>query len=473
MRRKLLLLAALTVAFFFAAGSLYSVRDGPEQRIPTTLNEQKQQQKQQQLHHGEDHEPQTQDVGGSAKATSHPSDGQVLSASNITTYLDAIFRRKETSLPNLTCPTPDKARYETLKAALGRRRAPRPPVPAVRYFFAVDLRQNLPLLPRLIGSVVEVARFLGPEACALSIVEGNSDDGTGDVLAALEPELARLGVAYFYRASAIDPSRGDRIRKLAELRNLALEPLVSGRVRAVSGNTKDDRKDDRKDDDDDTTVVFLNDVAICPDDILELLLQKRALAADMTCAMDWTYVGRDPTFYDVWVARGITGDSFFEIPPDGNWNSAWNLFWNDAASQARLAARRPFQVFACWNGAAAFTARPLLERDPRRRVAFRAPDRERGECDQGEPQLFCKDLWHRGYGRIAVVPAVNLEYSVDRARDIKELKGYTAENVRGGDSGEDQGGAGRFTWQREPPGEVKCMPVWENQFWRPWNEGLS
>jgi alpha-1,3-mannosyltransferase len=93
-----------------------------------------------------------------------------------------------------------------------------------------------------------------------------------------------------------------------------------------------------------TTVIFLNDVAACPEDILELVHQRQALAAHMTCSMDWTYVGQDPTFYDVWVARGWNGDSFFDIPPDGNWNSAWNLFWNDPKSLQKYQAHEPFQV---------------------------------------------------------------------------------------------------------------------------------
>lgn len=157
-------------------------------------------------------------------------------------------------------------------------------------------------------------------------------------------------------------------------------------------------------DDTNTTVVFLNDVAICPDDILELVHQRHFLGADMTCAMDWTYAGRDPTFYDVWVARTLAGgDSFFEIPSDGNWNSAWNLFWNEPTARHRFSAKQPFQVFSCWNGATAFTAKPFLEN----KIKFRGP--KEGECMQGEPQLLCKDLWWHGYGKIAVVPTVNLE----------------------------------------------------------------
>jgi alpha-1,3-mannosyltransferase len=54
--------------------------------------------------------------------------------------------------------------------------------------------------------------------------------------------------------------------------------------------------------------------------------QRQYEDADMVCAMDWTYVGRDPTFYDVWVARDMNGDSFFEIPEDGSWELCMEPF---------------------------------------------------------------------------------------------------------------------------------------------------
>ncbi|KAK3896481.1 mannosyltransferase 1, partial [Staphylotrichum tortipilum] len=83
------------------------------------------------------------------------------------------------------------------------------------------------LLPRLINSLVETIRFLGPSRCALSIVEGNSVDGTGEVLASLRPALEALGVTYHFSTTPIDPTHGDRIVALAHLRNLALAPLLN------------------------------------------------------------------------------------------------------------------------------------------------------------------------------------------------------------------------------------------------------
>ncbi|KAK1237095.1 hypothetical protein MKX07_005974 [Trichoderma sp. CBMAI-0711] len=365
----------------------------------------------------------------------------ILPAANITRYLEAILTPELSTLPNLVCPAINTTRYGELKSKDTSG-------PAIQYFFALNLRQNLPLLPRLIGSIVEAIRFLGPSQCVLSIVEGNSPDGTADVLAALRPALESIGARYYVESSPIDPSKGDRVARLAQLRNKALAPLLDLHDLATS----------------DTIVIFLNDVAACAEDILELVHQKRALGADMTCAMDWTYVGEHPTFYDVWIARTINGDSFFEIPPDGSWDSAWNLFWNADETRNRFYSQRPFQVFSCWNGATAFTAQPILEKT----VQFRAAKESAGECRQGEPQLFCKDLWFRGYRKIAVVPSVNLEYSVEKAKKIKEAKGYTSDTVLR----QDPAGDG-IDWRLDPPDKVKCMPVWENQYWQSWNETLK
>jgi alpha-1,3-mannosyltransferase len=298
----------------------------------------------------------------------------------------------------------------------------------------------------LLGSIVETILFLGPENCVLSIVEGRSDDGTFEVLDALRPNLQALGVKYLLQTSDINPTAPgtDRIEALANLRNLALQDLIAHPAHY----------------DPDTTVVFLNDIALCMEDILELLHQRRWQGADQTCAMDWTYAGDNPTFYDVWIARGMTGDTFFRIPEDGSWDFAWNLFWNDDTARAGLAAAKPFQVFACWNGVTAFTAKPLLDG----RIKFRAHGP--GECFQGEPKLFAKDMWAKGFGKIAVVPSVNVEYSDEAAKKIKALKGYVAGHVANERDG------GRIEWQTKPPEKVKCMPDYQHQTFVDWDEGL-
>jgi alpha-1,3-mannosyltransferase len=49
-------------------------------------------------------------------------------------------------------------------------------------------------------------------------------------------------------------------------------------------------------------VIFLNDVSVYMEDILELIHQRVYQQADMTCPMDWIFgkgLEREPAFYDV------------------------------------------------------------------------------------------------------------------------------------------------------------------------------
>ncbi|KAL9625885.1 MAG: hypothetical protein Q9204_007765, partial [Flavoplaca sp. TL-2023a] len=233
-------------------------------------------------------------IGNGAYQQSHPQSAPtelkqpnktLLEAAN--PYIEAIITPNVTTFPRLDCPAPNGDRYAYLQGeaqGLGAHDIK----DTLKYFFALDLHECIGLLPRLLGSIIEAIEFLGPEHCALSIVEGRSDDGTFETLLLLREAMDKIGVKYFFQTNEIDPhNSGDRIKALADLRNQALRPLIDLHLGA---NT-------------DVTVIFLNDVAICMEDILELIHQRRRQNADMTCAMDWTYVGRDPTFYDVWISR--------------------------------------------------------------------------------------------------------------------------------------------------------------------------
>lgn len=242
--------------------------------------------------------------------------------------------------------------------------------------------------------------------------------------------------------------RSRRIEGLSGLRNLALEPLLNNSTRYSP----------------DTAVVFVNDVAICMEDMLELVHQRVFQKADMTCAMDWSDIDPAPIFYDIWIARAINGDTFWEIPPDGGWRFSSNLFWNHPVSRQRFDEHKALQVFACWNGAVVFSAKPLIEKN----IRFRKS--KAGECYSGEPRLFCKDLWMKGYSKIAVVPSVNLDYSNKSAKKAKELHGYVSDAVKG--EGVDDESL-RIAWDDKPPEQVKCMSDFADQSWVPWNQGFE
>jgi hypothetical protein len=176
-------------------------------------------------------------------------------------YIRAIMDPADKTFARLRCPRPIKERYEMLR----RRRnfATRWDTPPRRWFFALNLYECSHVLPRLLASVVEAIRFLRPEDCVLSIVGGRSGDGTTEVLAVLRKEMEAMNVTYYFSTSDIDPlqSGHDRITELAQLRNLVMDPLV-----------RQPELYDR-----DTTVIFLNDVSICTDDILEMIYQKASV----------------------------------------------------------------------------------------------------------------------------------------------------------------------------------------------------
>ncbi|GJC78033.1 alpha-1,3-mannosyltransferase CMT1 [Colletotrichum liriopes] len=356
-------------------------------------------------------------------------------------YVQAILDPKNGGFPIVNCPAPNVTRYGVL--------SPTENMDKRHYFFALDLRQVRELLPQLIGAVLEAMNVIGPENCALSIVEGISTDGTYETLYRLQAHMDKMGIAYYLQTSNIDSHSGDRIGKLAKLRNLALEPMMA------EAHTYDPK----------ATIVFLNDVAACTEDILELAYQKQIQGADMTCAMDYHFLrfaphNGEPSFYDSWISRAINGDTFLPIPdrtPKGSSGAT-----SPTCSGTTRTPKTATSVFACWNGGVAMTGEPFLSK----KLDFRRS--YPGECHTGEPTLLCKDLWNLGHGKIAVVPSVSLAYNVKDGRQIKEERGFASSWT----VIENSGAPPKINWQTEPPEMVKCMPTFRNQFWRPWNEGL-
>lgn len=313
-----------------------------------------------------------------------------------------------------------------------------------RWFFALDLFQSIQILEQLLSSIVQATNFLGPENCVVSIVEGRSTDGTYETLNSLQKELQSLGVQYYLQCVDIDPTSpdGDRILALAQLRNYALLPLIAN----------------PKEYDPDTRIIFINDVALCTEDILELLHQGVVLDADMTCAFDW--IGG--CFYDVWISRTMVGDIFFEIPQSSSWEFAGNLFWNHEASRKSYSKGHPFQVFSCWNGAVAMVGKPFLEG----KIKFRSS--VEGECRLGEPVHLAKDLWNLGYGKIAVVPSVNVAYTLEGSAQTKKDHGTVSSWVE-----KEEEDAHKIEWIKRPPGQIKCFVDWSHPSWEPWDQGLQ
>lgn len=317
----------------------------------------------------------------------------------------------------------------------------------IKYFFALDLTQIARILPRLMGTIVQVIKFLGPEHCAISIVEGRSSDGTYLILYELGMLLKQLGVEYYLQQSDVDPHgpNQDRIGALSILRNLAMYPLISEKEKFS----------------DQTITLFINDVALCPDDILELLIQHVHQNASMTCAMDWVYGG--DVFYDVWVSRSMSGNTFFEIAQDVSWAFHKNLFWDDPISQPKYRDFQPFQCYSCWGGMVTLDSRPFQRGD----VKFR--NSTDGECYAGEPTTLATDLHRLGLGKIATVPAVNVAYNDAEGSRTKHRRGYVHDRVNitlPFSFGDGERETNQIEWL-PPPAQMKCLPDFGHQSWVP------
>ncbi|KAJ5595137.1 uncharacterized protein N7459_001345 [Penicillium hispanicum] len=367
-----------------------------------------------------------------------------ISQAMVDNYVRAIMDSEDNStFKRFSCPWAIGPRYENLRATVVGRGQ-------VRYFFALDLYQSAEIIPRLMSSIVEAIRYLGPAHCAISVIEGRSEDGTYEILAALKSQIEAMGSHFSLSTSNVNPTGGDmsRIEALAELRNKALDPLKTintmGHGTELAGTFSPE-----------AVIIFINDIALCPEDILELVLQHVSQDAHMTCAFDWIFNGT--LFYDVWVSRSLVGNTFFEIPHDGSWTYSKDMFFDEPDGKRRYEAFQPMQVYSCWGGMVTLDAAPFAEE----RIQFRAS--EEGECYMGEPTLLAKDLYRHGLGKILAVPSVNVAYSDKEAVGTKHVRGYVGNHVNMSKPTMDE--EEYVQWQSAPPGMLKCMPNFDQQTW--------
>lgn len=103
------------------------------------------------------------------------------------------------------------------------------------------------------------------------------------------------------------------------------------------------------------------------------------------------------------------GDLFYPI--DNNWWSpSSSLFPDSPSTKAAFDNLEPFPVFSTWNGMAVLSPTPFTKPFNTR---FRRSDRKKGECAASECTLICSDFWKAGWGRVQVVPSVQVSPSFD------------------------------------------------------------
>ncbi|KAF8607392.1 CAP59-like protein [Ceratobasidium sp. AG-I] len=277
-----------------------------------------------------------------------------------------------------------------------------------KYFFAINLYNSFDVIPDLFATLFRVAAVLGYHNVFVSIYENGSTDQTKALLRIFDSLTRSVGMRVVIRTSM--RRRGafnHRIEYLAEVRNAAMVPLHE--LRENEGEVFD-------------SVVFMNDVLPCIDDVLELIWQSRRQNAGLTCAADYMFhdgVGA-PVFYDNWVARDINGTALENAP--------FEAVFHHPTSSDRFQRHLPIQVQSCWNGIAVLDPAPIYATP---HVRFRMARIAEGECSASECSLIGNDYWNAGYGRIIMVPRVKLAYDKKvwdiihpTRRNLTAIRGY-------------------------------------------------
>ncbi|WWC73646.1 uncharacterized protein I206_107618 [Kwoniella pini CBS 10737] len=332
------------------------------------------------------------------------------------------------------------------------------------YMLVTNTRQIENHLPDLLNTIIVLINFLGPDKLYFSILEGPSNDCTPKILnSILIPLLQSLGIPNNrVKISTDEPkinwSEHNRIEKIAELRNRALEPLWN--------EWRDDAIE---------SIVFFNDVYLKASDILELLYQHNRNGASITTGMDW-WKKKPEYYYDIWVGRTIDkGDLFYPIEWSW-WSPSSDLFWNSPSSKKRFERLEPFQVFSSWNALAILSPKPFL---PPHNVRFRRGDLMKEECAASECTLIASDFWKVGYGKVMIVPSVQLAYERDVALDILQEMETQKAKLSWKDNVPPDPLDKKVEWTHKPPEKVRCHPwpevnglsanVWEKTVWvNPW-----
>jgi hypothetical protein len=259
------------------------------------------------------------------------------------------------------------------------------------------------------------------------------------------------------------PRPTGRIAYLSHLRNVALRPLL--RMAADPSERPFSH------------VLYLNDVFYCARGVVEMLWHVRATpraaaaddardgdggdgagagagggggggggggdgdgapyayAADMSCSVDYT---SGLNLYDKWAGHDILGFALLNTEP----------FARHGPSSAAYGRAEPFQVTTCWNGMAAFRADAVVDKGLRFRRAVPL------ECAASECDLFCRDMWSVGFGRIVMVPRNKVAYSLQHFAMVRATL-----RAEGGAALRWSTAAVEIGWRAEAPAMLECCPI--------------
>eukprot|EP00835_Amoeboradix_gromovi_P003231 NODE_205_length_14851_cov_0.317584.p4 type:complete len:420 gc:universal NODE_205_length_14851_cov_0.317584:8953-7694(-) len=278
-----------------------------------------------------------------------------------------------------------------------------------KYYIAVNLHNNENVLPHLMTSINEFVRFVGPKNVFLSVFESGSLDNTTSILSKYVPFLESK---HRIETSPINnilnnTDRNHRIDYLVYIRNKAMNPLYRSvaKIKHYAGHYEDHLSYD--------SVLFINDIYFCANDLLELEFQRVLNKASISGGMDYVKgMGNNLIFYDSWVALDINGLQFKYAKLDN--------IYRDVPSRRRGLQQLPLQVSCAWNGMVSLSAKPFLNgyifrRGSNRNALFKDP----GECASSECQTLCLDFIKLGYPRVLMVPRVKVAYTYSNYLSLK------------------------------------------------------
>ncbi|WVQ95404.1 hypothetical protein IAU59_002501 [Kwoniella sp. CBS 9459] len=307
-----------------------------------------------------------------------------------------------------------------------------------RWLMVTVCRQVAGMLADWFAAWTVLADFLGPESLVFSLVEGDSADGSGEILSqVMRAHLLHIGVPpeniYIKTfAPKFDWEKVHRIEQLAEMRNEGMKPFFDS---LPSGLSPDGQPW--------TGIVYYNDVYLSATHFLELMHQHFKQDADMTCG--WDHAGR--WFYDGWVGRDMSGDLYTPFPvKEEDKDLPQKLFPSSPETLRRYNRMLPFQVFAGWNGITVLNPQPFL---PPYNVKFRRGKPRTNdfwECQASESSFISWDFWKYGFGKIQVVPGVHATYGKEDAM----MRGWV-EWPSPGDGLREE-----IDWNHQPPAKVRC-----------------
>ncbi len=110
--------------------------------------------------------------------------------------------------------------------------------------------------------------------------------------------------------------------------------------------------------------------------------------------------------------------------PEPYWIPSEDLFPTSPSSLSHYRSLQPFPVYSSWNGLAVLSPTPFL---PPHNVRFRRSDHAPGECAASECGLVAQDFWRVGFGRVQVVPSVQVgdNLTVTMMTELWLKLGYT------------------------------------------------